>query len=316
MRRSKNTESQPSANTLSRRHFIAGATIVAVAAAASSTLFGLGAINRGQRPELGVDVPPDDPVMTPPTSDPPKEVIDTTIPEEVVPATTGVTDAPIETTTTLPKSELLVQPETLVEGQQLGFLAVTNSKGEVIIPDINLQANLSNAYYNDELHRGVLMEVRREGLNVTSDPNEGFTRQQGVLGDNMRITTIFGHRVSWIDEDKDGDGKGDGIKRHAFERLAEVDVAGTATIALKDGTIASYECVDNHILADIMTLKQATANFTPDPTNEADYDTNFDKVHELRYRDTSGIEMIQLVACHPPGQWKDRVVCTFRRVIS
>ncbi len=313
MSRSKDIEPKSSTNPLmSRRRFIAGATIVTVAAATSGSILGLGAINRGDRPQLGADLPPDDPFSTPPAPVTSEAVSDTTIPEQIP----VHTDPPIETTMTLPQSELLVQPETLKEGQQIGFLSVVNSKGEVIIPDINLQANLDNAHYNDELHRGVIMEVRRDGLNVTSDPNEGFSRQQGVLGDNMRITTIFGHRVSWIDEDKDGDGKGDGIKRHAFDRLAEVDVGGVATITLKDGTIASYECIDSHILADIMTLKKATANFTPDPKNEKDYDTNFDKVHELRYRDTNGVEMIQLVACHPPTEWGSRLVCTLRRISS
>ena len=311
-RRHKETPTEVSTEdipTTSRRDFLRTA-IEGLAVATAITIVGSLAeplYPKGKRPRLGEALPKPVPTPTTTTRTNVDKAPDITAPPvDTKPATT----LPSEEVVTLPpQSELLVRPESLVEGQRIGSLGVINSKGEVLIPEISLEANLSTEHYAEELHRGVVMEVRRNGLNVDPNPSESFSRQQGVLGDKERITTIFGHRVSTIDEDIDGDGLSDHISRKAFIRLGEVDAGSVLTVTLTDGSVAQYQCIQTHIVEGVQILRPGGT-----PGREADYDVDIEKTRALRYQDTHGEELVQLVACHPPGEFKDRVVCTFKRM--
>jgi hypothetical protein len=288
--------------------------IVSVAAGIAATgVVALDAFPRGSRPSMAAhtpDAPVDQPPLngTPPSIDatpttlgePPTSVVttpDTTEPPDTMPSTT---EAPVEPIDVYP-----IAPESMVEGQLLGTLSVTNPDGAVIIPDLSLIANLkagtnpskeetSSDIYNAELHEGAIVEVRRSGLHgreVDSD------REQGIFGDKDRITTIFGHRMSDIQD------KITGQTRKAFENLDLIVPGATLTVKLvgEDGSeiVCTYECLEGEVPG------QAAVIYSDVQSTETK--------RRIRYRDTTE-ELVQLLACHPKHSVQQRISCVFRRI--
>lgn len=216
-----------------------------------------------------------------------------------------------------PLENSLIPRELLIDGLKLGDITVTNPNAEQVInvPLIldlypnspALRPNGEQVYdekgnaltnYEAQLLRGAVLEVRKKEVN----PENVYLEQAlpGEVGD----VYIFGHRVTKIHPDLDGDGLPDENqpKQSVFYRLGDLRPGAILGLSI-DGNIVRYhmnEPVDqNGILVE-----------NPDGSQ------NNDGVSAVRAQNTEGKKQLKLVACHPPGKTTHRIVAVFEQIVA
>lgn len=297
-----------------------GAQVAGVAAAAGGVKY-LSSLAVGERPSFAEGPVAPHETVGPPAGPavvfggPESTAVPTT---EIAPPTTEAvpptTEAEPSTTELLdPLADSLIPRERLVDGLKIGDIAATNPNGETVITvplildlDPNkpaLDADGKQLYshgkpmtnYDAQLLRGAVLEVRKTAVN----PQNVYTEQAlpGEAGDVF----IFGHRMTQIRPDFDGDGHPDDVpEQSVFRRLHELQVGATLTLTI-DGKPVTYrmnEAVDqNGILVE-----------NPDGSQ------NIDGLTAVRAQNSEGKKRLKLVACHPPGSTSHRIVAHFDQI--
>ena len=240
-------------------------------------------------------------------------------PEMVIPIVqieetpTTVTDNTVEVLDSLENS--LIPRELLIDGLKLGDITVTNPNGEQVINVpliLDLYPNgpalgengeqlrdknghtISN--YEAQLLRGAVLEVRKNEVN----PESVYSEQAlpGEVGD----VYVFGHRVTTIHPDFDGDGYPDQNqpKQKVFMRLGDLQPGAILGLSI-DGNIIRYRMNEPIDQSGILV-------------ENPDGSQNNDGVSAIRAQNTKGKKQLKLVACHPRGETTHRIVAVFEQI--
>lgn len=214
-----------------------------------------------------------------------------------------------------PLENSLIPRELLVDGLKLGDITVSNPNGEQVInvplildlypTKLALYPNGEQMYdekgnelknYEAQLLRGAVLEVRKNEVN----PESVYSEQAlpGEVGD----VYIFGHRVTTIHPDLDGDGfpDEDQPKQNVFYRLGDLQPGAILGLSI-NGKIVRYRMNEKVDLGGILVKN-------PDGSQ------NNDGVSAVRAQNTEGKKQLKLVACHPLGETTHRIVAVFEQI--
>lgn len=235
----------------------------------------------------------------------PETVVETVPDTTVAPVTeptSETTAAPAPVETVPPTPEHLIPPEKLVDGAKIGDLSVVRPDGIEII-NIPLIYNTNSDNIEPQLERGaVLQHAYSDAVSL------------GEIGD----ANVFGHMVSAIHPDYDGDGVSDTNMpaRRVFRALDPAPtpqndpdgevvpiVIGSTLRITTDTAVITYLLVSQPDGSPVERL--VVENNDGSDINEA--------VEYVYSHNPDGRRLIKLTACYPPGSTRERVIARFEQ---
>jgi len=200
------------------------------------------------------------------------------------------------------EDEHFLSKEAYETGNKLGDLTVTNPDGEILvnIPLFSNQNISDTAAYSEQLERGAILEVAHSDINPDSISDErGVPSDMGLLGEDG-TAVIFGHRMSYINPDWDGDPTTglEGDSQRVFEKL-DLIVEGAQAVIQLGGSSDSNRLVYTFTnIREYIDVENVNGGFNAPSLLDA----------------RSGFEdgqYLKLLACTPKGSTRDRIAANF-----
>jgi hypothetical protein len=244
----------------------------------------------------------------------PPEDISTTIepsttllnPDEILPEGQSQQNS-INSYPTISENEMLwenhmLPKEAYTSGAKLGILTVVNPDGEVLVsvPMFSNQNISDTGIYSDQLERGAVLEVAHSDINPEMMSEErGVPDDMGLLGENG-TAVIFGHRMSYINPDWDGELETglEGDSQRVFEKLDLVQEGAQAIIQL-DESLGGSRLVYNYTVSSSY--------------EDVEFESGGFNAAALLNARSGPVDnqYLRLLACTPKGSTKDRIAANF-----
>lgn len=203
------------------------------------------------------------------------------------PAVTSTEVAPPTTEETPVTTETLISPERLLDGVKIGDVAVKNADGTPIV-DIPLFLNKNSVNYEEQLQRGAVLE--------------NWSDDFPVLGEEGEVI-LFGHRVTRISPDYDGDGVSDNSSelQPVFLNIDKIEPGAVMTITTDRAEI-TYKVFEEQPQQIIDIINPETGGRIAGADERV-------RSQELG----QGRKLVKLVACHPPNSVDQRLIVWFEQ---
>jgi hypothetical protein len=202
--------------------------------------------------------------------------------------------------------EFIFPKEMLIDGNKIADIRLTNPDGDVLVdmPLFVVTDLFNNELVDEQLKRGAMLLVAHPEVNPGKFGDELGVPQMGLPGESQGVVNNFGHNISYVNPDFDGDiaNGNEGELQQVFYRLDEV-VPGAELI---------YDFIDSSGLDDVTYVLSDTKVVRDVQPGGEGTGMGFDKAFELYGRSTeSSKNGVQLIKCTPDGSVKDRFVAFF-----